>query len=72
MPLIRPISQRELIRYLKQCGFEGPYSGGKHPYMEKGSQRVRIPNPHKADISKGLLLEVLRKANITREEWENL
>lgn len=38
---------------LEECrrmGFEGPYAGGKHQIMQKGTQTIRIPNPHRADI----------------------
>jgi predicted RNA binding protein YcfA (HicA-like mRNA interferase family) len=66
------ISRKELIRGLRQLGFEGPYPGKKHAHMDKGSLRVRIPNPHKSSISKPLLLEILRQAGVSREEWEAL
>ena len=36
--------------------------------MSKGALRVTIPNPHKGDISKGVLALVLREAEISREE----
>jgi predicted RNA binding protein YcfA (HicA-like mRNA interferase family) len=70
MPAIAPISRRNLIRYLRKCGFEGPYPGSKHAMMFKEGLEITIPNPHKGDISKGLLLEILKQAQITREEWE--
>jgi len=47
MPRFGPIRQKELIRYLRLCGFDGPYSGGKHPFMAKGDLTITIPNPHK-------------------------
>ncbi len=33
MPQFGPISHRELIRYLKEAGFDGPYPGSKHQYI---------------------------------------
>jgi len=36
MPTLRPIKRRDLIRYLRELGFEGPYAGGKHEYMGYG------------------------------------
>ncbi|HEY9648344.1 MAG TPA: type II toxin-antitoxin system HicA family toxin [Chroococcidiopsis sp.] len=72
MAAIGPISRKNLIRYFRRLGFEGPESGGKHAYMQRGSHRVRIPNPHTSDISKPLLIDLLRQAQITRDEWENL
>lgn len=72
MPKVGPIKGRELIRYLRKLGFEGPYSGGKHQFMVKGDITLRIPNPHKGDIGKDLLLKILKQAGISREEWEKL
>ncbi|MCC6130401.1 MAG: type II toxin-antitoxin system HicA family toxin [Acidobacteria bacterium] len=72
MPAIGPIKRRDLIRYLLQLGFEGPFSGGKHQFMTRGERTLRIPNPHEGDISQGLLMRILRQAGIAREEWERL
>ena len=70
MPSLGPTSRRDLIRNLKDLGFDGPYSGGKHQYMVRGQTRLRIPNPHQGDIGRGLLTRILRQAGISREEWE--
>lgn len=72
MPAFGPVKRGDLIRYLRKLGFEGPYSGTKHQYMVKDDITVRIPNPHKTDISKGLLGEILRQAAIDKHEWEQL
>jgi len=70
--MIFNISRRELIRKFKSLGYKGPYSGGKHQFMSKGDKKIRIPNPHgQSDISKSLLKEILRQADISNEEWEN-
>jgi hypothetical protein len=39
--------------------------------MERGHQRVILPNPHEGDISVGLLARLLRNAGISRSEWES-
>ncbi len=72
MPSFGPIKRKDLIRYLKQVGFDGPYSGGKHQFMRKGDITLRIPNPHQGDIGKELLARILRQAGIDREQWEQL
>jgi len=72
MPAIGPISRRQLISALKQVGFSGPYSGGKHQYMVKGELRLYIPNPHAGDISRSFLVRILQQAGIDRNEWEKL
>ncbi len=66
------ISWKKLIQKFQHLGFDGPYSGGRHLFMVKGELKVRVPNPHKSDISKHLLAEILRQAGISNEEWENL
>jgi predicted RNA binding protein YcfA (HicA-like mRNA interferase family) len=72
MPAFGPIKRKDLIDYLKQSGFAGPYSGGKHQYMVKGQLRLAIPNPHQAEIGRELLARILRQAGIEREDWEQL
>jgi predicted RNA binding protein YcfA (HicA-like mRNA interferase family) len=72
MPELKPIKRKELIRCLKQLGFEGPFSGGKHQYMIKDNLRLTIPNPHQKDISVSLLSKILRQGKISREDWENI
>ncbi len=72
MPRLGPVKRNDLIRYLKQLGFEGPYSGGKHQIMVKSDITLRLPNPHQSDIGRELLVRVLRQARIDRDEWERL
>jgi predicted RNA binding protein YcfA (HicA-like mRNA interferase family) len=72
MPAYGPVKQRDLIRHLRQLGFEGPYSGGKHQFMVRNDVTVRVPNPHQRDIGQSLLARILRQAKVSREEWENL
>lgn len=70
--MLKNISLRKLIVGLKFFGFDGPYSGGRHLFMIKDSFKLRIPNPHKGDISKHLLAEILRQAGISRDRWNKL
>jgi hypothetical protein len=72
MPPFGPIKRRDLIAYLRELGFDGPFCGKKHQFISRGALRVRIPNPHQGDISKGLLATVLAEAGISRDEWEQL
>jgi predicted RNA binding protein YcfA (HicA-like mRNA interferase family) len=72
VPRFGSISRKELIRYLRQLGFDGPYSGGKHQFMSKGNLTLRILNPHQADIGRELLIRILRQAGINKDEWEQL
>lgn len=72
MPPFRPIKRKELIRYLKKIGFDGPYSGKRHQFMIRKDIKLIIPNPHQGDIGKNLLTQILRQADISKEEWEKL
>ncbi|HZR21297.1 MAG TPA: type II toxin-antitoxin system HicA family toxin [Verrucomicrobiae bacterium] len=72
MPHFGPIKRRDLISALRKLGFTGPYSGGKHEFMQKGDLSLTIPNPHKSDIGPHLLSQVLRQAGVKREDWEHL
>ena len=64
------ISRRKLVQKFRKLGFDGPYSGGRHLFMTKGELKVHIPNLHRGDISKHLVAEILRQANITPEDWD--
>lgn len=72
MPAVGPVKRRDLVRHLAQLGFEGPFSGGKHQFVVRGTTTVRLPNPHESDVSTGLVVRILRQAGVTREEWERL
>ncbi len=50
MPKLNPVSWKYFVKRLHTLGFEGPYSGGKHPFMLKGDLVLTIPNPHKTEI----------------------
>ncbi|WP_267910316.1 type II toxin-antitoxin system HicA family toxin [Sphaerospermopsis aphanizomenoides] len=40
--------------------------------MVRDDVRLIIPNPHEGDISKSLLVKILKQAQINRNEWEAL
>jgi predicted RNA binding protein YcfA (HicA-like mRNA interferase family) len=66
---LAPVSWRILVKRLRELGFEGPFSGGKHSFMTKGDLVLTIPNPHNDRISASLLQGILKKAEISREDW---
>ena len=72
MPSFGIIKRKDLIRALKEAGFDGPHAGGKHEFMVKGNLRLTIPNPHQGEIGKDLLSRILKQAGISRDEWEKL
>ena len=72
MAKINPVSWKALVKKLKKIGFEGPYPGGKHPYMIKGDIVLTLPNPHKKEIGIDLLMRILKQADIDKEKWQGL
>ena len=67
---LKSIRRRDFMKRMREFGFQGPVSGGKHQFMKRGKLKVRIPNPHGAgDISSELLSEILRQAGIATNEW---
>lgn len=72
MPKFGPIKRKDLIRYMRQLDFTGPYSGGKHQFMIKDKLKIRLPNPHKSDISENLLSLILKEISIDKTRWEAL
>jgi len=72
MPLPKQTSHHDLLRKFRSLGWTGPFSGGKHPFMRKGKQKVHIPNPDSKPIGQGLLNEILRQAGISEDDWENV
>ena len=69
MAELSSVSWTDLVRRLRKNGFDGPYQGGKHPYMIKEGLVLTIPNTHRGDIGVALLSRILRRAGVTKEEW---
>jgi hypothetical protein len=72
MPRLGPISRRDLVSSLRQLGFVGPMPGTRHQIRVKGTLKLRIPNPHRGDVSQALLERILKQAGVSRQEWEAL
>jgi predicted RNA binding protein YcfA (HicA-like mRNA interferase family) len=57
------------VARLKALGFSGPYTGGRHQFMVRGSVRLVLPNPHRGEVGVDLLKRILRQAGMEEEEW---
>lgn len=67
------IAWRKFVQKFRRLGFDGPYAGGRHLFMKKGPLKVHIPNPHHGkEISGPLVREILRQADISVNEWEQV
>jgi len=69
MPKLSPVSWKYLVKRLSELGFSGPFHGSKHPFMLRAGFALRIPNPHHTKIGVPLLSDILRKAEISHEDW---
>jgi len=63
------ISWQTLVKNLRKFGFEGPYQGGRHPYMVKSDLVLTLPNPHRKEIGIDLLVRILKQAGISKDQW---
>jgi len=69
MPKLPSLTSARIIKILEQRGFVLDRVKGSHHiyYHPETRRRVVIPF-HKKDLPKGTLLEILRQANIHRDE----
>ena len=72
MPLPKQTPRKELLRKLRVLGWDGPYIGSKHPFMKKGTRKLKVPNPHDDPIYQELLSRILFQAQITDDEWDSV
>ena len=71
-PLPKATKRRDVIRRLRELGWTGPHKGhGKHPeFMAKGTQVLKLPNPHAGkDIGVTLLKILLEQGGISADQW---
>jgi len=71
---LHPEKPSEVIKKLRQAGFEGPFSGGKHVIMRhpETGRKISIPVHGGRDIPIGTLRAILRRVGISVEEWRKL
>ena len=71
---MHPEKPSEVIKKLRQAGFEGPFSGGKHVIMRhpETGRKISIPVHGGRDIPIGTLRAILRRVGISVEEWRKL
>jgi len=71
-----PCRRRDFIRRLRKLGFDGPFSGARHQFMNYEQHRLAIPSS--AEYSVPQLRMMLREVEdivgrpISLEEWSGL
>jgi len=65
------LSGREVIKILVKLGFETVRQRGSHVFIRHSDGRTTVIPNHK-EIDKGTLLEIIRQAGLTRNEFLEL
>jgi len=73
MPKLPSITSKKLVKILKSLGFQIDHSTGSHFifYNPETKKRAVVPY-HTKDLPKGTIMSILKEANISRKELENL
>ena len=73
---IAPISRRELIRRLKELGFEGPYHGGKHDFVRRPTDQLKLALPRSDARGREIGVEFQKRIpneiGVSGKEWMSL
>ncbi len=71
---MHPEKPGRVIDKLHRAGFEGPFGGGKHVVMRhpETGKKISIPVHGARDIPVGTLRAILRRAQISPTEWQEL
>jgi len=72
MPRLSPLPRRVLIKKLRKLGFSGPYPAARHEYMERGEEKIFIPNPHGKDIGLPIIKKIIQQLKILDQEFLDL
>lgn len=66
------LSGKELIRILQKEGFEVKRQKGSHVILVKEFVKNAVVVPLHSEIDKGTLIEIIRQAGMTREDFFQL
>ena len=67
------ISGKKFCKILEKLGFEKIYGKGSHVrFKHPDGRRTVVPVHGNEDLGKGLLLEILKQVNISKEDYERL
>ncbi|MFA4960095.1 MAG: type II toxin-antitoxin system HicA family toxin [Candidatus Pacearchaeota archaeon] len=73
MTKLKKVSGKEMCKVLEKIGFEKIYGKGSHiRFKHPDGRRTVVPVHNNEDLGKGLLLEILKQINLSKEEFEKL
>ena len=71
MPKLPILKLRQVITALEKAGFRHVRQKGSHIQFKRGNLLVTIPN-HPGDLNPQVLKSIIRQAQMTPEEFNNL
>ena len=73
MPKPPALTPQKLIKILEQRGFVlDRVKGSHHVYYHPITKQRAIVPLHTRDLPKGTLFEILKQADISRDEWDEI
>ena len=73
LSILFTISGKEMRKLLEKLGFEKIYGKGSHVrFKHSDGRRTVVPVHGNEDLGKGLLREILRQINLSKEDYEKL
>ena len=73
MPRLPTLKPYQVVRALERAGFEIDHQTGSHVVMRHASGGRRIVVPwHNRDLGRGLTLQIIKSAGLTRDEFVEL
>jgi len=72
MSNLSPLPRKVLIKKLRKFGFSGPYSGTRHQYMKRNSEKIFVPNPHGKDVGLPIIKKIICQFKISNQEFLDL
>ena len=72
MPKIIPLKASEVIKKMKKCWYQGPYTWGRHLVMKKENQSIPVPFHWGKDVSAGVIASIIEWIWISVDERNKL
>jgi len=67
-----PFTPREVIAKLKRAGFEEVRQTGSHLFLRHADGRLTFVAMHRGDIPIGTMRKILKQANLTEDQFQEL
>jgi len=66
------VSWREVVKALGKAGFVFDRQRGSHMVYYHSETNATVVVPRKKEIKRGTLMQILRQANLTREDFQKM